>query len=427
MLKYVIFLIRIIKIFNLEFPLIKSFSNKKNIRNLNDNFETLLYKLTSNLYNLNLSLGTPNQYFNLIFDTSSSNFWVYDFNCKICNYNNSFKKNISSSFKNGTFKKELKYFSNEIKGIVNSETLEFEKIKILSFKFLLINNSTIKNKIDGIIGFNKLIDKDHYSCSFIDQLIDKRKIKKRIFLIDIINTGKMYIGEIPNHLIKSERLVYGNNKLNNDWIVSFNKISFNNQSIYLNISQKQNEQDFIINSLIDGLFFPLKFIDSFKNHLFNNLCNVIVEKNISHFQCDNKKIISNNTFLSNNITFYFLNNSINLSLNYLVNKEDNTLKLYFVNSTDNNFILGIPFLESHAILFDKDNKMVTLFKNKYKVEQKQQNVYIRKLTETVTIAITMLIFIALICGSFCYLNKQRATKRITKDMIETNVKYQPIT
>ena len=194
MLKYVIFLIRIIKIFNLEFPLIKSFSNKKNIRNLNDNFETLLYKLTSNLYNLNLSLGTPNQYFNLIFDTSSSNFWVYDFNCKTCNYNNSFKKNISLSFKNGTFKKELKYFSNEIKGIVNSETLEFEKIKILSFKFLLINNSTIKNKIDGIIGFNKLIDKDHYSCSFIDQLIDKRKIKKRIFLIDIINTGKMYIG-----------------------------------------------------------------------------------------------------------------------------------------------------------------------------------------------------------------------------------------
>ena len=87
-------MIRIIKIFNLEFPLIKSFSNKKNIRKLNDNFETLLYKLTSNLYNLNLSLGTPNQYFNLIFDTSSSNFWVYDFNYKICNYNNSFKKII---------------------------------------------------------------------------------------------------------------------------------------------------------------------------------------------------------------------------------------------------------------------------------------------------------------------------------------------
>ena len=61
------------------------------------------------------------------------------------------------------------------------------------------------------------------------------------------------------------------------------------------------------------------------------------------------------------------------------------------------------------------------------MNKKKKNVYIRKLTETVTIAITMLIFIALICGSFCYLNKQRATKRITKDMIETNVKYQPIT
>ena len=59
---------------------------------------------------------------------------------------------------------------------------------------ILLQFHNIQNKIDGIIGFNKLIDKDHYSCSFIDQLIDKRKIKKRIFLIDIINTGKMYIG-----------------------------------------------------------------------------------------------------------------------------------------------------------------------------------------------------------------------------------------
>ena len=70
--------------------------------------------------------------------------------------------------------------------------------------------------------------------------------------------------------------------------------------------------------------------------------------------------------------------------------------------------------------------MITVFKNKYKDDKKKQSVYVRKLTETITIAVTMLIFIALICGSFIYLNKQRASKRITKDMIETNVKYHPI-
>ena len=423
MLKHGIFLILILKIFNLEFNLIK-ISNKNYIRNLNNNYETIIYKLKSNLYHLNLSLGTPNQYFNLIFDTGSTNLWVYDKQCKICNYNNSFDKNNSSTFRNGTFKKEINYFSGEVKGTINSETLEFEKNKILSFKFLLINNSTIQDKIDGIIGFNKLINKDQHSCSFIDQLMDKRKITKRIFLSDIINTGKIYIGEIPNHLIKSERLVFGNNNLNNDWIVSFDKISFNNHSFNLNISQKIINQNFILDSGTNALVFPSKLIDFFKNNVFKNLCNEITENNISQFECDNKKVISNDTFLSNNLTFHFLNNSINLSLNNLVNKEDNTFKLFFFNSTD--YILGIPFIESHAILFDKDNKMITVFKNKYKDDKKKQSVYVRKLTETITIAVTMLIFIALICGSFIYLNKQRASKRITKDMIETNVKYQPI-
>ena len=423
MLKHGIFLILILKILNLEFNLIK-ISNKNYIRNLNNNYETIIYKLKSNLYHLNLSLGTPNQYFNLIFDTGSTNLWVYDKQCKICNYNNSFDKNNSSTFRNGTIKKEINYFSGEVKGTINSETLQFGKNKILSFKFLLINNSTIQHKIDGIIGFNKLINKDQNSCSFIDELMDKRKITKRIFLSDIINTGKIYIGEIPNHLIKSERLVFGNNNLNNDWIVSFDKISFNNHSYNLNISQKIINQNFILDSGTNALVFPSKLIDFFKNNVFKNLCNEITENNISQFQCDNKKVISNDTFLSNNLTFHFLNNSINLSLNYLVNKEDNTFKLVFFNSTD--YILGIPFIESHAILFDKDNKMITVFKNKYKDDKKKQSVYVRKLTETITIAVTMLIFIALICGSFIYLNKQRASKRITKDMIETNVKYHPI-
>ena len=104
MLKHGIFLILILKILNLEFNLIK-ISNKNYIRNLNNNFETIIYKLKSDLYHLNLSLGTPNQYFNLIFDTGSTNLWVYDKQCKICNYNNSFDKNNSSTFRNGTIKK----------------------------------------------------------------------------------------------------------------------------------------------------------------------------------------------------------------------------------------------------------------------------------------------------------------------------------
>ena len=430
MFKYGFFIIIIIQIYNIELDLIKIETNnsKKDKRNLikKQGYENILSKLSTGLYHINITVGSNNQKLNLIFDTGSSLIWFYDKECLNCHYNNSFNTKESNTYKNSSIEKEIKYLSGKIKGNISVDNIQFSNIKIQNFKFILINNSTLNIKIDGIIGFNKYKENNiGTSISFIDQLYDKRKIEKKKFLCDIINTGKIYIGEIPNHLSKNEGIVFVSKYSYNDWWINFEKIIIKNNSYLIN----KTEQDIVIDSGTNGIIFPLKLLDFFKNNLFNdlikeNICKIKNDDkiNISHFECIDD-IRKNKTFLSNNISFSIENNSIDIPMNYLLNKNDYSFSLYFTDYIDK-WIFGIPFFESHSILFDKETESITIYKTKF--VQKKKKVNNQKLNETIAVGITMFIFICLICGSFWYLNKQRAAKRITKDMIESNIKYRPI-
>ncbi len=431
MFKYGIFIISIIQIYNLELDLIKIESNtiKKNKRKLVEKkgYGNILSKLSTGLYHINITVGSNNQKLNLLFDTGSSLIWFYDKECLNCQFNNSFNKKESSTYKNSTTEKDIKYLSGIVKGNVSIDNIQFSGIKIQNFRFILVNNSTINFKIDGIIGFNQFKDKNPgSSISFIDQLYDKRKITKKKFLCDIINTGKIYIGDIPNHLSKNEVIVFISRYSGDDWWINFEKLIINNKSYELN----KTEQDIILDSGTNGLIFPLKLLDFFKDNLFNDLINQKICKikndhklNISHFECIDD-IIKNKTFLSKNISFSIENNSINIPMNNLLNKNDYSFSIYF-SLFVKKWIFGIPFFESHAILFDKETQSITIYKTKFQQKNKRR-MNNQKLTETIAVGITMFIFISLICGSFWYLNKQRAAKRITKEMIESNIKYRPI-
>ena len=430
MFKYGIFIITIIQIYNIELDLIKIEPNnfKKNKRKLAETkgYENILSKLSTGLYHINLTVGSNNQTFNLIFDTGSSIMWFYDKECIGCQYNNSFNKSESKTYQNSTTEKNLSYLSGLLKGNISMDNIQFAGIKIQQFKFVLIHYSTLKVKFDGIIGFNKLTNKmPGESITFIDQLFDKRKIEKKKFLCDIKNTGKIYIGEIPEHLSKHEVIGFVSKRSGNDWWVNFEKLIVKNKTYELN----ETEQNIILDSGTNGLLFPLNLLDYFKDNLFNELINekICQIKNdtqikIAHFECV-ENILKNKTFLSNNISFSIGNNSINLAMNDLLNKNDYSFNLYF-SDYFKQLILGIPFFETHSILFDKETESITIYKPKY--QEKKRRASNQKLNETIAVGITMLIFISLICGSFWYLNKQRAAKRITKEMIESNIKYRPI-
>ena len=257
----------------------------------------------------------------------------------------------------------MNYLSGNVKGNLCQDNLYINKnIRLPSFYFLLVYESNIDFKIDGILGLSKGSLNKKYS--FLNQLKEKNMIKNNIILYDLFNKS-FYIDEIPEFYL-GQKSVSCKNKddTSNFWKCDINSIKVGNISII-------RETEIIFDSGTNGIIFPKKYKEYFQNIINNNK---IMEDNKCEFKYFEDEqlyeLICNETLKYNDINkdenfieFYLdknIKNSFGIKLNDLLCEDGKSFYL-FILDRKKEIILGSPFFEKYSILFNLEDNTINIF------------------------------------------------------------------
>ena len=384
MIIFFIFINILISLFNISISIklnVKKNNHfyKKNISSLkfrilnNNNYSSIdlpLLKSELGLYSIDINIGEPNQKFSLVIDSGSSILWVYNNKCEVCKSKNKFSSSDSKTFISKKETINLNYVTGKIKGELCQDNMNFQdKLKMPLFYFLLVYESDLDFDMDGIIGLSKggFIRKEY---SFLNQLYEKKLIKENFLLYDLHNK-LFYIGEIPPYLMNEKNIsCYDDTAFSNFWRCEMSSIIIDNVPITI-------DTNIIFDSGTNGIVFPMKYLDIFKNIIANNdnltksECVFLKydDSNIYKFICTN-----NNNFGINYLNFsynfieIFLDKNINNSfgfnlLDLLEQVEDDEILPFalYIYDRKEEILLGAPFFEKYPIMFNKDNNMITIF------------------------------------------------------------------
>ena len=338
-----------------------------------DNYSSVnipLLKSEIGLYSLDIDIGQPKQKFSLVIDSGSSILWVYNNKCKLCLSNNKFDPSKSKTFISKKETLNMNYISGNLKGDICQDNMNFNgDFKMPLFYFLLIYESNIDFKIDGLIGLSKgSYSKKKYS--FLNQIYEKNIIKEKYVIYDLFKKY-FYISEIPSYLENEKKVTcVDKDDLSTFWRCEISSVQIDNISIFITTK-------IIFDSGTNGIIFPIKYLEIFKNIIKNNTilsmnkCSFqqIDNDNIFKFGCENKlntKKLNNTAnliefFLDKSVTNNTNNNTFGFKLIDLMEIEQ-VFSLYIFDRKDE-ILLGAPFFEKYPIMFNKDNKIITIFGN----------------------------------------------------------------
>ena len=288
-----------------------------NINNTNySSIDLSLSKHEVGLYSIDIYIGEPKQKFSLVIDSGSSILWVYDKKCEVCKSKNKFSSSDSRTFISKQEAMDLNYITGKIKGDICQDNMNFkEKLHMPLFYFLLIYESDLDFEIDGIIGLSKGAIYTRKEYSFLNQLSEKKIIKENYLLYDLFNK-LFYIGEIPSYLMNVKNIsCYDDNIYSNFWKCDMNSIKIDNVPISMN-------SKIIFDSGTNGIVFPFRYLDIFKNIISSN-------KILTKYECSFEKMENDNIYklvCNKNIDnkyFNSLNNFIEIFLYKNIGNKNN--------------------------------------------------------------------------------------------------------
>jgi cathepsin D len=136
-----------------------------------------------------ISLGTPEQTFNVIFDTGSSNLWVPSKKCSAfsCLLHKKYDSSASSSYVSNGTSFNITYGSGGVSGFVSADTLNVAGLVVKDQSFAEITQqsglSFALGKFDGIFGLGfDTISVNHIVPPFYN-LVNQKTLPKNVFAV----------------------------------------------------------------------------------------------------------------------------------------------------------------------------------------------------------------------------------------------------
>jgi cathepsin D len=193
-----------------------------------------------------VSLGTPEQKFKVIFDTGSSNLWVPSHSCWFsiaCWLHNTYKSGSSSSYFKDGRDLAITYGSGSIKGVLSNDTVTLAGLKASNVTFGEVTSlngaSFIIAKFDGILGMGFRTISVRGIPTIVESLHEQGQLPEASFSFyltkqaDLAGSALVLGGLNPNYF--SGNITYYPLISTTYWVVGLNGIRVN--STQLNITK----------------------------------------------------------------------------------------------------------------------------------------------------------------------------------------------
>lgn len=187
-----------------------------------------------------ISVGTPPQNFNVIFDTGSSNLWVPSKTCTNCGSHPTYDSSKSSSYvNNGTFF-GIRYGSGPVSGFVSEDVATVGDLAVKYQLFAEINNTQglglayKLGKFDGILGLAWPSISVNQMPTVFENMADQKLFPEPVFGFYLPSSstteGEMVIGGIDSTKFTGS-LQYVPLAAENYWTVSLDSFTISGASV----------------------------------------------------------------------------------------------------------------------------------------------------------------------------------------------------
>nr|XP_023012742.1 lysosomal aspartic protease-like isoform X3 [Leptinotarsa decemlineata] len=156
-----------------------------------------------------ITIGTPGQKFNVIFDTGSSNLWVPSEKCGLfefaCRFHNRYDSKKSSTYKEDNRQFNISYGSDALRGFLASDTVEVAGLSVEGQTFAEATNEPgpafLAGKFDGILGMGYDTISVKKVRPFFYNLVDQKLVAQPVF--------SFYLNRDPNAKVGGELILGG--------------------------------------------------------------------------------------------------------------------------------------------------------------------------------------------------------------------------
>ena len=376
-----------------------------------------LILILDNLLCIPINIGTPPQYFRVIFDTGSHALWVPNINCKeTSKKNHHFNKSKSTTYKSTGEGFEFLYGTGYCKGYIGVDIIQFKNINF-SFNFGVADfvDFNVTN-IDGIIGAMR---KDPNSFPnnkiFFYTLKKLGLINNTLFSVKRISNSsiaKLYLGGKHEDFNNTNT---GSCKLNPNlqygyfWTCNLQYLVFGNVNDFSKNAYDGLNIPTIFDTGTNIIYAPLSLKDTVYKGINNKNCELIKEKEIVYILCSKLDNISEISLVFGNYIFTIPNEKMFMKQNML---GEEFYICNFIFAETKMMILGMPFFELFHTLFDDQNQQLVFYSDKSNIIYIKDKITFWFLYKKIIITIIIIVIITILIVLCCLLCKKKEKKNM---------------